>query len=81
LLKEPLSKMAAGQSAVVELVRSSLRPAQARCGDCDHEQAKHLDSLGQAVKCGAAWCRCPVWIDAGRALAFADETPTGKLPR
>ncbi len=71
-----LRTVATKQGALVEIVRSSLRPPPQRCGDCAHEQGDHTGPLGEQGKCAARWCRCPQWIDPPAPIVFEDATPT-----
>lgn len=77
-IRARLATVATNQGALVELVRSSLRPdAQQRCGDCDHQQGEHTSGLGELRACKHACCSCRAWVEPPAPITFADpdETP------
>lgn len=76
-LRTGLTNVHAKQGALVELVRSSLRPPAPRCGECDHEHRQHHDERGhERTGCAARFCRCPAWVDPPAPIEFADDDRT-----
>lgn len=80
-LRTRLARVADQQGKLVDFVRSSLRPPALRCGQCEHEQAQHFASLGQASQCLYPFCCCPAWCDPVVELAAFEDEPTPRSRR